>query len=213
MIKKNLKTLIISSIVILLPILAGVILWDKLPQEMPIHWNLEGEVDGVCSKSFAVLLMPLIMLAFHLVCFFITSADPKKQNHSPKMMTLVLWIVPAINTVITATTYATVMGKGTSVNVIICVFMGLLFVIIGNYLPKCKQNYTMGIKLPWTLNSEENWNKTHRMAGRLWVIGGVVITFTGFFGFLWLTFPVAITMALLPVAYSYVLHCRNKEKE
>ena len=86
------------------------------------------------------------------------------------------------------------------------ILLGVVFIAIGNYLPKCKQNYTIGIKISWTLASEENWNKTHRLAGWVWVGGGIVMMLSGFFGILWLTFlPVAI-MVLVPLVYSYILH-------
>ena len=86
------------------------------------------------------------------------------------------------------------------------VFMGLLFAVIGNYMPKCKQNYTIGIKIPWTLNNEENWNKTHRFAGWLWTAGGIIMMLTGFFGGFWIFFVVMLLMVLAPVLYSYILH-------
>ena len=84
--------------------------------------------------------------------------------------------------------------------------VGLVLAIVGNYLPKCKQNYTIGIKIPWTLNSEENWNRTHRFAGRLWVVCGLVLMFSGFFGGFWIFLGVVLLMVLAPFLYSYVLH-------
>ena len=89
---------------------------------------------------------------------------------------------------------------------LVSVFMGLVFVAVGNYLPKCRLNYTIGIKIPWTLNSEENWNKTHRLAGFVWVIGGVLIAVLSIFSTLWLIFPVILVMTLIPMIYSYLLY-------
>ena len=86
------------------------------------------------------------------------------------------------------------------------IFLGLLFAIIGNYLPKCKQNYTIGIKIPWTLHSEENWNRTHRFAGRIWVAGGLIIMLTGFYGSFVIFFSVTLLIALVPILYSFLLH-------
>ena len=206
MIKKNLKVLIITSLVILLPILAGVILWNQLPEQIPNHWNLSGEIDGWCSKPFAVFGMPLIMLAFQWLCALGTGADPKKANHPEKMVHLVLWIIPVINVLLSVLTYAVALGEELRVEVIMPVFIGLVFTIVGNYLPKCKQNYTIGIKIPWTLNSEENWNKTHRFAGWLWTACGLVIMLTGFFGGFWIFFMVVPVMVLVPMLYSYLLH-------
>lgn len=206
MIKKNWKTLLVTSLIILLPILAGVILWDRLPEQIPSHWNAAGEVDGWSSKAFAVFGMPAILLAVQWLCTLGAAADPKKAAHSDKMIHLVLWLVPVLNTVLSLITYATALGQVVLVDVVMPAFVGLLFVIIGNYLPKCKQNYTIGIKIPWTLNSEENWNRTHRFAGWLWVACGLAILATSFLGGFEFFFGIALVMVLAPVIYSYILH-------
>ena len=206
MIKKNLKTLIITSIVLLLPILAGLILWNQLPEQMPTHWNAAGEVDGWSSKPFAVFGLPLILVAAQWLCVLATTTDPKRQNHSEKIYHLVFWIMPVLSIVLHAVTYLTVLGVGVRMEMVMPIFMGLLFVIIGNYLPKCKQSYTIGIKIPWTLNNEENWNKTHRLAGWVWVIGGIAIMLTGFFGGFVAFFVITLVMVLVPAIYSYLLH-------
>ena len=206
MIKKNLKVLIITSLIILLPALAGVILWNRLPEQLPSHWNGAGEIDKWSSKAFVVCGLPAILLAAQWLCVLGTFADPKKENHTGKLLHLVFWIIPVLSVVIFAITYGAAMGKEAPMEVIMPVFMGILFAVIGNYLPKCKQNYTIGIKIPWTLNSEENWNKTHRFAGRLWVACGFVIMLTGFFGGFWIFFGVALLMVLAPFVYSYRLH-------
>lgn len=206
MIKKNLKTLIITSIVILLPILAGLILWDKLPEQIPTHWNAAGEIDGWSSKAFAVFGLPVIMLAMHWLCVLGTAADPKKANHSDKMMQLMLWIVPFLSVALFALTYVAALGTEVQMALIMPLIVGLVLTIAGNYLPKCKQSYTLGIKLPWTLNSEENWNRTHRFAGRLWVVCGIGIMLTAFFGGFWVFLPIVLVMVLVPTLYSYLLH-------
>ena len=86
------------------------------------------------------------------------------------------------------------------------VLVGLVLTVVGNYMPKCKQNYTIGIKIPWTLHSEENWNRTHRFAGRLWVVCGLGIMVTGFLGGFWYTMSLVLLMVLAPLLYSYLLH-------
>jgi len=206
MIKKNWKLLLVTSVIILLPVLAGVILWDQLPAQMPSHWNAGGDVDGWSSKAFVVFGLPSILLAAQWLCALGTAADPKKANHPEKILALVLWIIPVLSVLLFAITYAVALGKTVQMEVIMPVFMGLLFAIIGNYLPKCKQNYTIGIKIPWTLNSEENWNKTHRFAGWLWTVCGIVIMLTGFFGGFWIFFAVTLLMVAAPFIYSYSLH-------
>lgn len=210
MIKKNLPKLIITSLITLIPIVIGLILWDKLPDQVPMHWSAQGEVDGYGTKFQAVFLMPLVLVAFHWICVLGTSLDPKKQNINDKIFTLVLWIIPVISLLCNSMVFATALGHKVSVEIIMPLFMGALFVIIGNYMPKCKQSYTVGIKLPWTLDNEENWNKTHRLAGFLWVIGGVIIMATAFLGAFWLCFVVLIPMVIVPFVYSYLLYKKNK---
>ena len=205
MIKKNLKTLIVTSILIVLPVLAGIILWDRLPEQMATHWNAAGDIDGWTNKPFTVFGLPLILLAAQWLCVLGTLADPKKENHPTKILHLVLWIIPVLSLVLGTITYATALGKTVRVEVIMPILIGLILAIIGNYMPKCKQNYTIGIKIPWTLNSEENWNRTHRFAGWLWTFSGIVVMLTGFFGGFWIFLIIVLLMVLAPILYSYLL--------
>jgi uncharacterized membrane protein len=206
MIKKNLKVLIITSIIILLPMLAGLILWNQLPEQVPFHWNAAGEIDGWASKAMAVFVPSAAMLALQCLCVLVTSTDPKKQNHPEKVKVLVLWLIPLITVFISALMYVSALGGSVRMEMLMPILLGLLFVAIGNYMPKCKQNYTIGIKIPWTLASEENWNRTHRLAGWVWVGGGVVMLLSGFLGIFWLTLVPAVIMVAVPLIYSYILH-------
>ena len=206
MIKKNWKLLLITSLMLLVPIAMGLILWNKLPDQIPTHWNTAGEVDGWSSKPFAVFFLPGLLLAIQWLCVLATAADPKKQNHPGKVLHLVFWFVPILGIILSTLTYLAALGKEIRTEVIMPIFLGLVFTIIGNYLPKCKQNYTIGIKIPWTLNNEENWSKTHRFAGWIWTIGGIVMMLSAFFGTVWILAGVGLIMVLAPVIYSYILH-------
>lgn len=209
MIKKNLKVLIITSIIILLPMVAGLVLWNQLPEQIPFHWNAAGEVDGWASKGVAVFVPSAAMLALQWLCVLVTSTDPKKQNHPEKVVHLVFWLIPLITVFISALMYATALGGDVRVEMLMPILLGVVFIAIGNYMPKCKQNYTIGIKIPWTLASEENWNKTHRLAGWVWVGGGIAVMLTGFFNLFWLMMVVTAIMVLVPFIYSYILHRKN----
>lgn len=206
MIKKYKGTLIFTSLTMLLPILVGLLLWDKLPEQVPFHWGINGEVDGWSSKTQAVFLMPCVMLAMHWLCVLVSHLDPKKVDYNKKSFLLVLWLCPAITLLISSLMYAKALGYDLKVNVIMPLLFGAMFLIIGNLLPKMRQNYTLGIKLPWTLHNEENWNKTHRFAGWMWTFCGVAIMLTGFLGSFWIFLPIALLMVIVPVLYSYLLH-------
>ena len=208
MLKKYRKTLIITTIITLLPVLAGIILWDKLPEEFPIHFDIAGDVDGWSSKTFGVFGMPLILAAVQWLCVLGSlKGDPKAENLEGKVFGLVLWIVPVMSVLLHALVYCTALGMEMNVQIVIPVVMGLLLAIIGNWLPKCKQTYTLGIKLPWTLENEDNWNRTHRFAGPVWVVCGMVIMVCGLIGgaFLWVMLAAFLVMLIAPTAYSYLL--------
>ncbi|MCH5188446.1 MAG: SdpI family protein [Oscillospiraceae bacterium] len=212
MIKKNKWKLLISSIVTLLPVIVGLIMWDSLPERMATHWGFTGAADGFSSRPFAVFALPLILLAGHWVCVIVTAADPKNKNQTQKAVSLVFWICPFVSLFSGAVIYAAAFGMNFSINILLPVVTGLIFIVIGNYLPKCKQNYTMGIKVAWTLENEENWNATHRFGGRVWVIGGVLLMLCAFLPntVMYYVFIVLISLlGIIPVIYSYVYYRRH----
>ncbi len=212
MIKKNLKTLIITSIIILLPIVAGLILWDKLPEKIPVHFNAQGEADGYGSRALAVFGMPLFMLAMQWICMVASSLDPKSKNITKKSINLVLWIIPAISLLVGGVIYAFSLGEEFNVGTVMVIFFGFFFIVIGNYLPKCKQSYTIGIKISWTLDSTENWNYTHRLAGKVWVIGGIVLIATAFLNLVWIYPSVFVIMVAVPFIGSYLFYKKESKK-
>ena len=212
MIKKYKRTLILTSLVLLIPVLVGLLLWDRLPDPMPSHWNIHGEVDGWSSKAFTVFGLPALMLALQWFCVIASMADPKHKNYNPKMMKLALWISPVIGLILCCMVYPQAMGYSVPVETVMPLLMDVLFIVIGNWLPKCQQTYTMGIKLPWTFASEENWNATHRFGGKVWVIGGIVTVLTAFWGNFWVLMVTLTAMVILPTLYSY-LYYRNHGKE
>ena len=209
MLKKNKKMLVLTSLVILLPVLIGLILWNRLPEEMPMHWNAAGEVDGWGSRMTVVLAMPAILLAVHWLCALVTSADPKRANIGGKPLLLVLWICPVISVLVSGLTYLTALNIPVSVEVVMPLVLGILFVVIGNYMPKCRQSYTLGIRVPWALEDEENWNRTHRFAGKVWMVGGVLIMACSFLG-VWPMLAITLVMAFAPMIYSYVYYRKHR---
>lgn len=213
---KNKKLLVITSVVTLLPILVGLLLWNQLPEKMPTHWNGAGEIDGWSSRPFAVFALPLFMFVMHWFCILVSAVDPKNKNQSGKAVKLVFWIVPVISILCSALIYLTALGVAVSVNMAMPLVMGLLFVLIGNYLPKCKQNYTIGIKVPWALENEENWNRTHRFAGKIWIVGGVCMMISSALPekFMWGVFLAAsLVMAFAPMGYSYLYYRKNQTEK
>ena len=211
MLKANRKTLIIASIVTILPMLIGIIYWDRLPDVMATHFGMNNKADGFSSKAFAVFGLPMILLALLWVGAFVTSHDPKRRNISPKMFSLVLWIAPVLSLVAAAGMYSVNLGYELDIPFFSELLLGLMFIIIGNYLPKARQNYTIGIKIPWTLANEENWNQTHRLAGYLWMLCGIlmiIISLTRSVPAEWLV-GIILIMVFVPCIYSFWLHAKK----
>ncbi len=209
MIKRFKGELLLTTAVTLLPILVGVVLWDQLPLEMATHFDANWEPNGWSSRTFTVFGLPAIIAALHVVCVFATSADPRRKNISDKLFRLVLWICPLVSWVCAAATYSYALNMDLNLPVLMSLFLAVVFVVIGNYLPKCRQNYTMGIRLPWTLASEDNWNKTHRLAGWLWMICGVLMFPVVLLGWHGVFLGLIGVMVLVPGIYSYLYYRRH----
>ena len=207
------KMILLTSLLAFIPMIVGILLWNQLPEELPIHFNAAGEIDNRASKTIVVFLFPLFLWAMHLLTGFITLADPKKQNISDKIFLLVLMIVPLTSVFVSILTYGTAFGIDISVNVFGYLFVGIIFILVGNYLPKSRQNYTIGIKLPWTLNDTENWNKTHRFGGIVWILCGVLILTNTMFDIVWIIPVVVVAAVLLPTLYSYLLFVSKTNKD
>lgn len=175
-----------------------------------MHFNSEGVADSYQSKLWGVTFIYLFIFACHWFAAIITSVDPRRRNISSKIYRLVLWICPVISVFVGVTIYGTALNwPWVNINFMANLLLGVIFIVIGNYLPKCRQNYTIGIKLPWTLSDTENWDRTHRFAGKIWMLCGVLEIIVG-------CLPIAqfeivtialILLATIPVAvYSYLLY-------
>ncbi len=212
MMKKNKWKILITSMITLSPMLAGCILWSKLPDTIATHFGTDNTANGWSSKGFAVFGIPLLIAALHLFCLMVTSADPKIKNISGRPLGIVFWICPSISILTGTVIYTAAFEIPINIGFICCFFLGILFIVIGNYLPKCRQNYSFGIKIPWTLNDAENWNRTHRVAGWCMSIAGVMIAATSFLQNSWIFGTLLAISLLIPIAYSYIYYRRHKEK-
>ena len=209
---KNKKTLILTSVVILLPILIGILLWNKLPDSMATHFNFDNAADGYREKWFAVIMTPFILLALHLIMAMIIAADPRKKNISSKVYGITIWIIPATSLALAIVIYPYNLGIHFNISLFIGIFIGITYIIVGNYLPKTRQNYTIGFKLPWTYANEENWNKTNRLSGVINIVIGILIIINaamGLFNIFYSLLVAVIIGSLIPLGYSYFLHVKK----
>ena len=207
--KNHKRTIIFTTILCLLPIVAGLLLWDKLPEQLAIHFNAANEPDNFAPKAVAVVGMPVFIAAIHLVCLFITANDPKKQNITGVMKTLMLWICPFISWLCAGMTIGYALESVRNIGTVVCVFLGILFMVIGNYLPKCLPSYTVGIKLPWTLHDEGNWRYTHRIGGFCFTAAGLIVLVSAFFGGIWLMAAALALAVIVPTVASFLYYKKH----
>ena len=205
--KMNKKLLLLTSIVILFPILWGVMIWSQLPNQIPIHFNFAGQANSFSSKLLAVIGLPIFLLLVHLFVIFVTSRDPKNQTMNEKMGKVIYWLTPIVSLSLSYLIYSKALGSTTNPSIVVSALLGLIFVIMGNYMPKLKVNHTVGIRLPWTLQSEDNWHKTHRLAGKLWVLGGLILLLEAGlqYALSYVLVLIILAIVLIPILYSYQL--------
>ncbi|MFV0440978.1 MAG: SdpI family protein [Lachnospirales bacterium] len=210
------RKFLLSSLLGLIPLFIGLVFYNSLPDTLPTHFNFAGEPDDYSSKIFAVIGLPIFMMAMDLFVKFILIKDPKEKGHSKKLKIFFSFFIPILTLVIVCITIAIGLGKNINPTKLITILISITFIVIGNYIPKCKQNYTMGVKTPWTLADEEIWTKTHRLAGPIFVIGGIILLLSSMFTPLdtlqsAIFFGVFIAIICVPSIYSYLLFKKKNE--
>lgn len=215
MFKNHRKTMIIGSVITLLPILAGLILWNRLPETLPTHWGADGAVDGWGGRAFVVCFLPLLMLGIFWLMGALALLDRRNRGNNERPMARTMLVIPLVSLVASGSIYAYALGASFSPFMLLPVLMSAMFLILGNYMPKCKLNYTFGIKTKWALANEENWNRTHRFGGRVWVFGGILMLVCALLpvgvGMIAMTVLILLMIAL-PFAYSYLMYRRQRRE-
>lgn len=212
--KEERFTFIVTLCLSFLPLIVGLLLWNRLPDQLPGHFGFSGEPDRYDPKGTIVFGAGLFIPLLYLFTMFIMLNDPKNSNMSEKVMKLIMWTMPCVSLFLCITIYGYALGLKLDITVLSMILLGIMFIFIGNYLPKCRQSYTVGIRCSWTLNDPENWEKTHRFAGHVFVLCGLLMI---------LVSPLArkigplilliiIVAAGLPYIYSYDLY-RKKINE
>ena len=207
---------ILSSIVCLLPIILGLVVYEDLPERMVMQWDLQGNPNWDAPKSFGIFGLPIFLLLVNVFMRFVIGTDPKKKNQSPFVREMFLWMPAMMSLIFNPIMIYSALGVNIPTVKISFLFVGALIVFSGNYMNKNRQNYTIGIRLPWTLDDPENWNKTHRLGGFVWMIGGVLFMILTFLPFNMtvmtnLIYVVLAVICLIPTVYSYMLY-KNKQK-
>lgn len=205
-------TLTIAIIMITLALLAGIFLWDQLPDQMASHWGTNDQVDGYMPKFWGVFLMPIITTGLLVLFLLVPGMDPLKANIAQfrENFNLFIVLIVAFMLYVHGLTLAWSLGyQDFKMSAAMLPFMGILFIAIGSMLRKAKRNFFIGIRTPWTLSSDGVWDKTHQLGSTLFMVSGVFAIIGGFFGGMtafWLMFIPLIGSSLFLVIYSYILY-------
>jgi uncharacterized membrane protein len=205
-------TTIIVLVLILAATVAGASLWNRLPDQMASHWNVNDQVDGYMSKFWGVFLMPVITLGMFLLFLVIPNIDPLKANIAQfrEAFNLFIALIVAFMVYIHALTLLWSLGyTGFGMSRAMLPALGVLFIFVGYMLRKAKRNFFIGIRTPWTLSSDRVWDETHRIGAMLFTISGMLALLGSFFGgmtaFVMIMVPMLGSTIFL-VIYSYILY-------
>ncbi|MBV6403131.1 MAG: Immunity protein SdpI [Anaerolineales bacterium] len=206
-------TVFISVALIAVAILAGLLLWSRLPDPMPAHWNAAGEIDGYMSKFWGVFLIPIISISLAGLFLIIPNIDPLKANIAQFRSTFNWFIVVFVVYMLYLYALTLFAALGTSFNMTLMLLpaVGLLFIGTGYLMNGAKRNFFIGIRTPWTLSSDTVWDETHKLGSKLFMLGGVVTILCAFLGEsgIWIMLVAMLGAALVPIVYSYVLYQRE----
>jgi len=211
--KNNLTVMMLSCVVCLLPLILSFAVYGDLPEQITVQWDIAGEPANIIPKAFVAFGLPFIFMAVNIISK-IRANDPKQEAASAVTRTVYMWLVPFISLIFVPVTLFMAKGASIPVSLIAPLGIGILFIILGNYMPKNRQNYVIGIRLPWTLNDADNWNKTHRLAGYLRILGGIALIISSFISFeksAWVVFSLAVLglNIFVPFVYSYLFFKKN----
>ncbi|HJS43458.1 MAG TPA: SdpI family protein [Gemmatimonadales bacterium] len=189
--------------------------YPSLPPRVATHWNLHGTPDGFSSRFVAVAIGPLLVVGIALLFNVLPKVDPRRENYVKFLSTYWLFAnaVIAFMLIMHGVVIATGLGYAVRIDRLMPLFIGLLFVIIGNYLTRVEPNWFVGIRTPWTLSSDTVWRKTHRTGGWLMVLGGLALASGAFLPgavLLPLFIVTIVVVAVIPIVQSYVLWKREQ---
>ena len=207
--------------ILLAPMAYAAIVWNKLPEKVPLHYNLQGEADRYGSKSELLILLGVMFLLNVGVYFLLTNLhriDPKKKQsleNLPRMKRLAFLICMFLSAISCLIVFTSQHSIAKFESKLVVAGVGLLFTFIGNYMYNIKPNYFAGIRTPWALENEENWRLTHKLAGKMWFAGGLILAGVAFlipekFAFIVLI-VITLIISIIPIVYSYRIYARHKK--
>lgn len=189
----------------------GFLIWPSMPEIVPTHWGISGQPDGYGPSWIIALGLPATTLAIYALQLFLPLIDPRRRNYALFEGTLraVRWLVALLMIGLHFVLVRVSLGDDMDVDFVVRLGIALLFTLLGNQMGRMRQNFFIGIRVPWTLSNEDVWNRTHRFAGRIWVVGGLAMIAAAF-----LPTPIgnavlaaiAVVLVVVPIVYSWWIY-------
>lgn len=200
------------GVILIVAVAATMAVYSRLPEEMPTHWNSAGQVDGTMAKPWGPFLLPVMMAILTLIFLVLPRISPRGYEIEERgrafraiVMTIILFML-ALHVV----TLAVALGHPVSIGIAVPVLLGVLLAVMGNYLSKVPRNFFIGVRTPWTLADEDVWFRTHRLAARTFMLGGLAIAvgapLAGEAHAQTVVLGAVLFAALVPVVYSYAIY-------
>ncbi|MBO8168674.1 MAG: SdpI family protein [Thermoanaerobacteraceae bacterium] len=199
------------AVLVALTLLVAIWVYPQLPEQVPMHWNVKGQVDSYGSRFKGAFAIPLLNLALYFLFIYLPQLDPKRENYAKfsEVYRVLRYLIHVFLEVLYVVIILTALGYQVPVGRVIPGAVALLLVIIGNFMGRLRFNYFVGIKTPWTLANEEVWQRTHRLSGYVWTISGLLALLSALLlpqSWIWLVFmPLILGAAFFSLAYSYWL--------
>jgi len=212
----NLKKELPLIAIVLLPFVYLAYIWNQLPEKVPMHWNIKGEIDRYGDKIELIIIPILLPLLVYVIFLVVPKIDPKNKLNKMgnKLQTIKVLLTTFMSILALFIIYSAKNQSFTNPNYIV-LLIGILYIILGNYFKTIKANNFIGIRTPWTLENETVWKETHKLGGKMWFVGGIIVVLSSlildkrpnFTIFLIITGIITI----IPIVYSYLLF-RNEKK-
>jgi len=191
-------------------LITAVWVYPHLPEKVPSHWNIHGEVDAYSSRFFGAFFAPLLTMGIYFLMLLVPYVDPKRDNYQrfTSAYTFLRWSLVAFFSVIYGATILVALDYPINVGLIVKAMVSILFLVIGNFMGQFRHNYFVGIRTPWTLANEEVWQRTHRFGSKIWVAGALVCLSMSLIDSAWgavVFFTAVMVMTIIPIVYSYII--------
>lgn len=212
---KTTRTLLIIGLLVLVALGVGVWLYPHMPAHVPSHWNAAGQVNGWMSPFWAVAVWPLLMAGTGALLLVLPAISPRRFEIKPFAHTYEVLLLAVEAFLLVVGVCAMLAGAGYAVPIprVVTLAVGALLVVLGNYMGKLRRNFFVGIRTPWTLANDEVWARTHRLAGWLFVVAGLLIVIVGIAALPvgWLI-GIVVTVAVIVYVYSYLIYRRVERR-